>query len=120
MGHRPVQERHEARAMTPGYNFRDTAPLIEPLPTREEVIDSDEPIGTEHSGYAPPKEGPFECGNCAHYASVNGTHGGCDHPKVVEDAETGEIKLLDGKALVAMAACCNFYRKREGENAGKE
>ncbi len=93
--------------MTPGYDFRDTAPTME----REESVASNEPIGTERSGYAPPKEGPFECGNCIHYSAVNGTHGTCDHPEVIEDAKAGEIKMQDDKALVAMAGCCNEYRK---------
>lgn len=95
------------------YDFREVTPPVErDAPNAGEY----EPIGTTHSQYAPPSEGPFECGNCEHFgASVNGTHGLCDHPDVVADAVAGEIKEQAGKALVAKGGCCSYFRKHNDE-----
>jgi hypothetical protein len=100
--------------VTPGYSFRDTAPIVE----REEPVDAhkesdEEGIGTTNAGYAKPDEGPFECENCEHYHAINGTHGTCDHSAVTSDAEAGEIKLQGEHALVAARGCCNFYRRTD-------
>jgi hypothetical protein len=92
--------------MTGAYNFREHTPEAG---GREKNL----PIGTTESGYAPPSDGPFECGNCVHYHPVNGTNGGCDHPDVIEDAEKGEIPRTGSKALVARGGCCTYFRPEE-------
>lgn len=103
--------------MTPAYDFRDTAPQVE----REGDDEKGDfkPTGTSEARYSPPADGPFECGNCVHYKPVNGTHGTCDHPDVIEDAEAGELPKgrEDGEpaALVALRGCCSYYRKGEHE-----
>lgn len=91
----------------PGYDFRQSAYAgrIEHKSGESEPKETgaDEPIGTEKAGYATPDQGPFECGNCEHYAqSVNATHGNCDHPDVIED--------LGSPARVAKKGCCNYFR----------
>lgn len=69
-----------------------------------------DPIGTKLSGYAPPSMGPFECEHCAHFTAPHF----CGHPKVIEDAKAGELKVgKKDRAVVAAKGCCNFYRPVE-------
>lgn len=102
--------------MAGAYDFREHTPEVEGRETGEEAKDtsaSNEKIGTTASGYAPPSDGPFECGNCEHYSPVNGTHGGCNQPDVLEDVEKGEIPRTGDKALVAKGGCCTYFRTSE-------
>jgi len=73
---------------------------------------SNEPIGTPYSHYAPPKDGPFLCGNCAHFTQPHF----CVHPEVIRDGKAGSLKLgrLRNRdaGIVAEKGCCNYYRKR--------
>lgn len=46
-------------------------------------------IGTPSGHYASADQGPFRCGNCIHF--INDQL--CDHPKVVEDAKDGYMKM---------------------------
>ena len=88
------------------YDFRQHLPEVEMDEQQDEPADeSNEPIGTKESGYAPPSAGPFECGRCGHYSSVNGTSGICDHPEVEEDLGT--------PAKVAKMGCCTYFRPGE-------
>lgn len=102
------------------YNFREHTPEVESKKhEQQEQEEHFQPIGTEESGYATPDQGPFMCGNCVHYKPVNGTHGTCDHPEVIEDAEAGDIPKgrEDGMAAatVAYEGCCDFFRPGEHE-----
>ena len=71
---------------------------------------SNEPIGTTHSHYAPPKDGPFMCEYCVHFTDPHF----CLHPDVIKDAQAGELKLGKRKggecAIVAADGCCNYFR----------
>jgi hypothetical protein len=87
------------------YDFRQPA-------DDNDADDSNAPIGTPKSGYAPPSDGPFECVRCEHYASINGTHGHCDHPEVIED--------LGEPATVASRGCCTYFRPEESDEATEE
>ena len=90
------------------YNFRDELPEVERTEQQDAPEDeSNEPIGTKHSGYAGPEDGPFECGRCDHYSSINSNHGHCDHPEVEEDLGT--------PAKVAKMGCCTYFRPGESD-----
>lgn len=72
-------------------------------------------VGTKQSGYADPRHGPFECGNCIHFHSGSGSSmmdgfGSCDHPEVVADPEVERIG--DGAAVQEMG-CCNYFQPRK-------
>ena len=101
------------------YNFRDNLPEVERSHEQKETEEHFQPTGTSESHYSPPADGPFKCGNCVHYKRVNGTHGTCDHPEVIEDAQQGELPTAkeNGQpaAMVALEGCCEFYRKGEHE-----
>jgi hypothetical protein len=90
------------------YDFREHLPEVErDEPHDEPAEESNEPIGTPKAGYAPPSDGPFECGRCEHYSSINGTSGHCDHPEVIED--------LGDPATVAKLGCCSMFRPEKEE-----
>ncbi len=65
-------------------------------------------FGTARARYAPPEQGPFQCGNCGHFRWPNR----CDHAKVIADAKAGEDGLSeskDGLATVKAGGCCNYF-----------
>jgi len=70
-------------------------------------------FGTEYSHYAASKHGPFRCDNCTHFSDPHY----CSHPKVIEDAPSGEEGLKLGKrdegrqeaAIVQAAGCCGYW-----------
>jgi hypothetical protein len=76
--------------------------------------DENAPIGTRHSHYASPGDGPFRCDNCWHFAEPHY----CDHPEVLEDARGEEKGVRLGRyknretAVIAAAGCCNYFRTR--------
>lgn len=68
---------------------------------------SNDPIGTKLSQYAGPDHGPFACHNCVHYRWPHL----CDHPKVIEDAKAGSLKMnRNGLAVIAPGGCCKYFR----------
>ena len=73
-------------------------------------MESNQPIGTEHSNYAGPKDGPFACHACTHFKFPHL----CNHPEVIADAKAGNGGLrLQGKngfAIVAPGGCCTYFR----------
>ena|SRR6185369_4951836 len=86
-------------------------PIIESAKAREESIcahESEDGVGTEATGYATPENGPFNCGNCEHLDTDSLEE--CDHPDVVKDP--GVPKAKNGKALVDVLACCNYFRPK--------
>lgn len=106
------------------YNFREHE-IGKSAPVESKHF---QPIGTEKSGYAPPKAGPFRCDNCVHYLKIEEDEGTCDHPDVIADAKAKqpglELGKEDGKtaAVVEPAGCCDYFKtgKHEAGSKGME
>lgn len=64
-------------------------------------------VGTQQTGYAGPKLGPFKCGNCAHF-----NRGFCNQAQVVTDPEVPKAAPEGSKAVLAQVkagGCCNLF-----------
>ena len=69
--------------------------------------------GTRASGYLPPEDGPFRCGNCNHFhaagdAEDDASRGLCDEPHAIHDP------LVRGR--VQAGGCCSFFMQRENQD----
>lgn len=76
------------------------------------MMANDAPIGTPHAHYAGPEFAPFKCATCIHLSFPHF----CSHPLVIEDAKAakGGLSFSQGKAVIHLSGCCNYWRPRKG------
>lgn len=65
--------------------------------------------GEPVTGYAPPENGPFRCGNCEYFS-----HGACGQS--VMRASSKRPKTADGFVKVDTNGCCTYFHSADAKN----
>lgn len=62
--------------------------------------------GESITGYAPPKDGPFKCGNCEYFAK-----GSCGQSVMMESSKMA--KTENGRVVVQADGCCTYFHSAD-------
>jgi hypothetical protein len=92
---------------TPADRLHDAADAATEV--EERLIDQSAIKGEEGTGFEKrANKGPFECGNCEYFDSINGA---CEQSDMMKKSK--QPRLSDGRPSVAWDDCCEFLSRQK-------
>ena len=69
--------------------------------------------GAPKSKYTPSAKGPDHCQACEHFQRIDSkTHGGCNHPEIVAEADKGLLYMIGKFAMINKNGWCKYFERK--------